>query len=68
VITLDELLERSRARLQRLSPARASDAMAAGAGLIDIRSAEQRERDGLVPNAIAIPRNVLEWRCAPSSA
>ena len=68
MITLDELLERSRARLQRLSPAQAFDAMAAGAVLIDIRSAEQRERDGLVPRAIAIPRNVLEWRCAPSSA
>ncbi len=39
-----------------------------GAVLVDIRADFQRERDGIVPGAVFIPRNVLEWRCAPDSA
>jgi rhodanese-related sulfurtransferase len=67
-MTLDELLERSRSRLHRLSAPDARAAIKHGALLIDIRSEDQRERDGVVPEAIVIPRNVLEWRCAPSSS
>ena len=26
------------------------------------------QRDGVVPCALFVPRNVLEWRCAPTSA
>jgi rhodanese-related sulfurtransferase len=66
--TLDEMLERSRARLHRLSPADARAAVERGAVLIDIRSEAQRERDGVVAEAMCFERNVLEWRCAPSSA
>lgn len=33
--------------------------------MIDIRSESQMARDGLVPNALIIPRNVLEWRLDP---
>ena len=45
----------------------AYDAMQAGALLIDIRSSEDRERDGIVPGSLHIPRTVLEWRMAPDS-
>jgi rhodanese-related sulfurtransferase len=38
-----------------------------GAVVIDIRNREQRERDGELPGAIVIDRNVLEWRLDPSS-
>ena len=38
-----------------------------GALLIDIRSDSQRERDGTIPDAVFIARNVLEWRCDPAS-
>jgi rhodanese-related sulfurtransferase len=67
VTTLDELLAQARARLERLDPAGARAAIDAGAVLVDIRSDEQRARDGVVPDAVRIARNVLEWRCAPSS-
>jgi rhodanese-related sulfurtransferase len=53
--------------LQRLSPADGLAAIRDGAALIDIRSDDQRRRDGPIPGAIAIPRNVLEWRCDPAS-
>jgi rhodanese-related sulfurtransferase len=65
--TIDELLEDARTRLERVGPQEASDAVAAGALLIDIRSDHQREADGVVPGAIYFPRNVLEWRCDPTS-
>ena len=37
--TVEQLLDEARARLRRLSPAEAADAQAAGALLVDIRSA-----------------------------
>src|SRR3954447_17784985 len=66
-VTVDELLERARSRLKRLTPREAEAAVRAGALLIDIRSETQRARDGLVPGAVFVPRNVLEWRCDPAS-
>jgi rhodanese-related sulfurtransferase len=65
--TIQELLEAARGRLQRLEPRAARAAVAAGAVLIDIRSERQRERDGVIPGAHFIPRNVLEWRVDPAS-
>jgi rhodanese-related sulfurtransferase len=61
-------LERARSSLSRLTPGEAERAMREGAVLVDIRSESQRERDGGVPGSLFIARNVLEWRCAPSSA
>jgi len=39
----------------------------AGALLVDIRPAEQRHREGEVPAALVVERNVLEWRLDPTS-
>ncbi len=41
--------------------------MGAGALLIDTRPFEQRRRDGEIPGAIVVDRNVLEWRLDPTS-
>jgi rhodanese-related sulfurtransferase len=65
--TIHELLDAARRRLRRLEPQEAQDAVAAGAVLIDIRSERQRERDGVIPGAHFLPRNVLEWRLDPAS-
>src|SRR5215469_3223553 len=66
--TIDELLAHARATLpDRPSPAEALHAQAGGALLIDIRDDEQRREDGLIPGAIVLPRNSLEWRCDPAS-
>jgi rhodanese-related sulfurtransferase len=66
-ITVEQLLVEARARLHRLAPAEAEVATRAGALVIDIRSEVQRERDGIVPGSRHVARNVLEWRCDPSS-
>jgi rhodanese-related sulfurtransferase len=65
--TVEQVLIEARARLRRLSPAEAADAQAAGALLVDTRPAAQREREGEVPGALVIERNVLEWRLDPAS-
>ena len=66
-LTADELLAEARSGLDRLEPAAAASAIAAGAVLVDVRSEPQRERDGIVPGSVFFPRNVLEWRCDPES-
>ena len=66
--TIDDLLARARQRLTRLDPQQASDAVRDGALLIDIRAESQRAADGVVPGSVFVARNVLEWRCDPSSA
>ena len=65
--TLDQLLEDARARISRFEPAAALAAVRDGAVLIDIRSDVDRERDGIVPGSLHIPRTVLEWRVDPTS-
>ena len=65
--TVDDLLRRARASLARLAPDEALRASATGDLLIDIRTTEQREEDGLIPGAHVVPRNVLEWRLDPRS-
>jgi rhodanese-related sulfurtransferase len=64
---IDDLLARARGRLTRLDPVQAREAMDDGALLIDIRSESQCARDGVVPDSLFVARNVLEWRCDPTS-
>jgi len=66
--TIEEMLDRARAGLERVMPAEAQDAVEGGGLLVDIRSERQRGRDGAVPGAAYFPRNVLEWRADPSSS
>jgi rhodanese-related sulfurtransferase len=66
--TIDEVLAAARASLRRVDPVEAAAAMAAGALIVDIRPIEQRSRDGEIPGALIIDRNVLEWRLDPQSA
>jgi rhodanese-related sulfurtransferase len=63
--TVEELLAEAQAEIDRFSPAEALEAAQNGALLIDIRPLEQRQRDGLVPGAAIVERNVLEWRLDP---
>lgn len=67
-VTLQELLDRAAKRIRRYAPADAHAAVRAGATLVDIRDSAARDRDGVVPGALHIPRTVLEWRLAPGSA
>jgi rhodanese-related sulfurtransferase len=64
---VDDLLADARSRITRVTPLEAAARVAAGAVLVDIRPAAQRAREGEVPGALIVERNVLEWRFDPSS-
>ena len=65
--SIDELLAEARSRISRLLPGQAAARLRAGALLVDIRPAAQRDREGSVPGALVVERNVLEWRFDPAS-
>jgi rhodanese-related sulfurtransferase len=64
---IDRLLAEAREGLSRVAAEDLADEVAEGALLVDIRPVEQRERDGELPGALVVDRNVLEWRLDPSS-
>ncbi|MGW5103027.1 rhodanese-like domain-containing protein [Streptomyces sp. NPDC004100] len=65
-VGIDELLERVRDGYRRVEAHEAYEAAREGdALLVDIRYAALRERDGLIPGALVIERNELEWRLDP---
>ena len=64
---IDKLLAHARSNLDRVLVEDLADEVAQGAILIDIRPLEQRRRDGDLPGAIVVDRNVLEWRLDPTS-
>jgi rhodanese-related sulfurtransferase len=65
-VAIDALLEESRRRLARVHPVDLATEIGDGALVVDIRPIEQRQRDGELPGAIMIDRNVLEWRLDPT--
>jgi rhodanese-related sulfurtransferase len=64
---IDAVLESAREKLTRIEAADVPAALERGALLVDIRPAAQRAAEGDVPAARLIERNVLEWRCDPTS-
>jgi rhodanese-related sulfurtransferase len=67
-VTVDELLADARSSVRRLTPQETKAEMARGLTLVDIRSDAQRDADGLIPSAVYVPRNALEWRLDPACA
>ncbi|MFL4907441.1 rhodanese-like domain-containing protein [Streptomyces sp. MMS24-I2-30] len=66
---MDELLARVRAGYRRIEPRAAYEAAQGGqALLVDIRYAALREHDGLIPGALVVERNELEWRLDPQGS
>lgn len=65
---VDQHLHRLRQAYRRVAPGELADEVASGSLVIDTRPVEQRDRDGDLPGAVVIDRNVLEWRLDPTSA
>lgn len=64
---VDHLLARARdAIAPRPGPADLDAVWAAGGLVVDIRPVDLRERDGILPGALVVDRNVLEWRLDPA--
>jgi rhodanese-related sulfurtransferase len=68
-LSIEQVLSDARARLGRLTPKDAYEAVAkAGALLVDIRPESQRAIEGSIAGAVVVERNVLEWRFDPTSS
>lgn len=63
---VDRLLATARRGLDRVGAEDLEAEVTSGALLIDLRPIDQRQRDGELPGAIVVDRNVLEWRLDPS--
>ncbi len=64
---VDRMLAAARDGLDRVDPSDLPRELESGALVVDIRPVEQRDRDGMLPGALVIDRNVLEWRLDPTS-
>jgi rhodanese-related sulfurtransferase len=68
-LSIEQVLSAARARLRRLSPDEAYEAMVkTEAILVDIRPEGQRATEGSIAGALVVERNVLEWRFDPASS
>ena len=68
-LSIEQVLAAARARLRRLSPDEAYEAMVkTEATLVDIRPEGQRAIEGSIAGALVVERNVLEWRLDPASS
>jgi rhodanese-related sulfurtransferase len=64
---IDRHLEDVRRGISILTPEAAADLRGRGALVVDTRPVAQRDEFGRIPGAVAIERNVLEWRLDPTS-
>ncbi|WP_157117453.1 rhodanese-like domain-containing protein [Nocardia vaccinii] len=67
-LTIEGMLDEARARLTRIYAFELPQAIERGAMLVDIRPQAQRGKEGTLPGALVIERNVLEWRLDPTSS
>ena len=67
VPAVERLLARCRQGVERVEPADLARELEQGSLVVDTRPVEQRERDGELPGALVVDRNVLEWRLDPTS-
>jgi rhodanese-related sulfurtransferase len=67
IASIEDILASARSSLLRVSAHEAAQLSEGDALLVDIRPFEQRSRDGEIPGALVIDRNVFEWRLDPAS-
>ena len=60
---IEEMLVRARSRITRYAPDEIDESVL----LVDLRSNDERARDGIIPGSVHVPRSVLEWRCDQES-
>lgn len=65
-LTVQQLLDQARQSLTRLSPQEVSDALPAGAVVLDSRTPTDRERFGCIPGSVHAPRTLLEFMIEPN--
>jgi rhodanese-related sulfurtransferase len=57
----------ARTRIARYEPPEAQERALDGSVIVDVRSHDERMRNGVIPSSVHVPRSVLEWRVDPTS-
>lgn len=67
--TVHDLLYEARASISRVSPAGLAELLQAADGplVLDTRTHTDRERFGVIPGAVHVPRTVVEWHFDPAN-
>ena len=65
--SVDAWLAAARDRIDRVQPRDLAGEMSDGAVVVDTRDSADRATEGVLPGAMVITRNLLEWRVSPSS-
>src|SRR5688500_16458116 len=66
--TAKELVAQAKARTENLTPEQvAAEVQSGKALLVDLREADERTRDGVIPGALHAPRGMLEFYDDPTS-
>ncbi len=65
--SIDDITAEARERIERHIPQAALSAQRAGAVIVDTRDSADRTREGAIPGAVWVPRNLLEWRADPAA-
>lgn len=66
-VTLQDMMAAANAAVERITPERAMEMVAAGAMLLDIRDAPELEANGRAGGSHHVPRGMLEFRADPAS-
>jgi rhodanese-related sulfurtransferase len=68
-ITIHDLVAEARAGLSRISPLDLAERLQVDPTcvVLDTRTPTDRERFGVIPNSVHMPRTTLEWMCDPAS-
>lgn len=64
---IDERLATVRTRIRRVNAHEAAAAQADGAVIVDTRDSADRLAEGVIPGAVLVTRNTLEWRADPTA-
>jgi rhodanese-related sulfurtransferase len=63
-----DMVKEAKARIENLSVEQVVAELEGGDTLlVDLRDSEERSRDGTIPNAVHVPRGMLEFRADPTS-
>ena len=56
-----DMVAEAKGEVENLSPAQVSEELKAGALLVDLREPGEREQHGTIPDAVHVPRGMLEF-------
>lgn len=62
-----DLVGEAKAEVENLSPDQVEAELAAGAVLVDLREADERSANGVIPGSVHVTRGMLEFRADPNT-